>query len=137
MNTLLENEYVTYEQLDNGIHRIELRDNARTSVDAYLQIVDKVISDAIEEQVDLVRMMIVISSDQMPSLQYLANGAKKVLARHPNRPNFRNVYVFRHNFMANLLQMFIKMIVQRSSDKMNFFPMKNLDEAMVWLLEDA
>ena len=35
-----------------------------------------------------------------------------------------------------LIYMFIKMIVQRNTDKMNFFQADNLDDAIEWLLKD-
>lgn len=125
-----------YTQLDGGIHRIELMDNSMEAANEYLSTFDKIIGDATERGDDLIRILIVISAPQMPSLQYLASRGKKVLSKYPNRPPFRNVYVFGQGFMANLLQMFVKMIVQRGRDNMNFFQREKMDEAMAWLLAD-
>jgi len=130
-----ENNYVAYQLLDNGIHQLELKDNTRTAIDAYLNILDEIIRTNTENHETLIRIMIIISSKEMPSLQYLAAGAKKVLARYPERPPFRNVYMFQQGFMANLLQMFIKMVVQRGNDKVNFYHIEKIDAAEAWLLD--
>jgi len=129
-------EYCSYEQLDNGVHHVELTHHSAAAADTYLELLEKIISTATENGDDKIRLMVVISAKQMPSLQYLATRAKKILAKYPNRPMFRNVYIFGEGFMANLLHMFIKMIVQRNSDKMNFFQTDKLDDAMEWLLKD-
>jgi len=129
-------EYCIYEQLDNGIHRIELTHHSMVAADNYLKVIDHIISTATSNKEEKIRLMVVISSKQMPSLQYLATRAKKILAEYPDRPSFRNVYIFGEGFMVNLLHMFIKMAVQRNEDKMNFFQYHKTDEAIQWLLED-
>jgi len=130
------NEYCSYEQLDNNIHRVELSHHSIEAADGYLEILDQIISTATENNVDKIRLMVVIKSKQMPSLQYLATRAKKILAKYPNRPMFRNVYIFGEGFMVNLLHIFIKMVVQRNTDKMNFFQYDKIDDAFDWLMED-
>lgn len=125
-----------YKRLENGVHRIDLMDNKMASADAYLSILDNIIRESTEKGDDIMRILIVISAPQMPSLQYLATRAKQILANYPDRPPFRNVYVFGEGFMANLLQMFVKMVVQRNNDRMNFFTSSKQDEAIEWLLAD-
>lgn len=130
------NEYCHYEQLDHGVHRVELTHHSIQAADAYLQILDQIICTATENNVEKIRLMVVISSKQMPSLQYLATRAKKILAKYPNRPIFRNVYIYGEGFMVNLLHIFIKMAVQQNTDKMNFFQHNKIDDAIEWLLAD-
>jgi hypothetical protein len=72
----------------------------------------------------------------MPSLQYLGTRAKKVMSNYPDRPMFRNVYIFGEGFMVNLLHMFVKMAMQRNTDKMNFFKYEQVNDAIDWLLLD-
>lgn len=129
-------EYCNYEQLDNGIHRVELTHHSTVAIDTYLELLDKIIQTAIENGDTKIRLMVIISSKQMPSLQYLSKRAKVILAKYPNRPMFRNVYLFGEGFMMNLLHMFVKMVVQRNTDKMNFFQSDQLDNAMEWLLKE-
>lgn len=136
MNLIKESEYVSYQLLDNGIHQIELKDSTHVAADEYMTVLDNIIAQAIDSDEPIVRIMIMITAKRMPSLQYLSSGAKNVLAKYPTRPPFRNAYLFGKGVMAHLLEMFVKMVVQRNKDAMSFFPTHKEDEAIEWLLQN-
>lgn len=130
------NDYCLYERLDNGIHRVELTHHSIMAADAYLELLDQLICTATENDDDKIRLMVVISSPKMPSLQYLAKRIQNIIVKYPNRPSFRNVYLFGESFMVNLLHMFVKSVAQRGTDRVSFFQYGKTEDAIQWLLED-
>lgn len=129
-----ETEFVKYDLLENGIHRIELKVGSRAGVNAFLSIIDEIMRTATDNNVKILHTLIIISPKQMPSFQDLASRAKKVIAKHPDRPRFRNAYLLNNGFMAHLLQIFVTTVVQRNGDRMNFYQIDKYDAAVEWLL---
>lgn len=129
-------KYCSYKQLDNGIHQLELKDASHEAADAYLQLLDKTIHSATENKQPLMRVLVLITSPHLPSLQYLARGAKQLLSKYPNRPRIRSAYVYGEGIMMQLLKTFVQFMVLGRDDKMNFFKAEQRDQAESWLLAE-
>lgn len=134
MTAAKETEFIKYDLLENGIHRIELKVGSPAAINVFLSIIDEIICTATDNDVKILRTLIIVSPKQMPSFQDLASRAKKVIAKHPDRPRFRNAYLLHRGFMANLLQIFVTTVVQRNGDRMKFYQIDKYDAAVEWLL---
>jgi hypothetical protein len=127
------NAYCTHESLSNGVHHIIVKKICPETVDAYAQILDRIYSDAADDET--VRILNDSSAGAMP-LAHLITQVRPLLQKNTRPQRTRHALIVsdarEHATFINMLTRALPIPRHR----MNYYRADEEMQALDWLLKD-
>jgi hypothetical protein len=134
-------EHIEHSLHDNGIHEITFLNAERHAVDAYMSLMDSLVTEMLEnDSIGKLRLMVDLTkSHDLPSFSYITSKGRKLLHDHlKDRAKFhvRAGFVAKHDeiMVMSLAENFLKLMPVDM--KVKVFEADMRDEAIIWILAD-
>lgn len=134
-------EHIEYIVHENGINEIILHADDREVVDEYMNTIEKLIVQEIEDDsITIVRLLVNLTQTRnIPPFAYITKKGRRMLHEHfrdRDKIHLRGVMLARHDEMtiASLAETFIKLLPIDA--QMKPFEGNQREEAIAWLLSD-
>jgi len=118
----------------NGIYELIWEDISDMVVDDWLVYMDALYHHTQRDY--MLRLMYTIRTSDMPSLNFVARGIKRLGRKYPIRSKSRTAIVVESQYAQLVLQMLTRMLDREEVDQTRFFTPAEANAAVAWLLQN-